>query len=313
MQYGPNSEGITMKQQILVIDDSKQIHSLIAGILADESVEIQYAFEGKYGLILASSVRPDVILLDVEMPGMDGYETCKRLKADPALFNIPVIFLTALSTTEEKVKGLELGAADYVTKPFSPSELLARVRVSLRTHRAILMLESHALVDFLTGLGNSAMFKSRLAAEVSLRVRTHKALACIVVDVDNFQAINDTQGHPFADRLLQSIAGVITKSIRVEDVACRLGGDAFVILNPNTETNDACLLASRIETALGKMQLNNRGLPVEVKCSVAVAPSIDVYDRNMFERANEAIDEAKKLGRTGVVVAGAEVLTEAVA
>jgi diguanylate cyclase (GGDEF)-like protein len=302
---------MTMKQQILVIDDSKQIHSLIAGILADESVEIQYAFEGKYGLILAASVRPDVILLDVEMPGMDGYETCKRLKADPSLFNIPVIFLTALSTTEDKVKGLELGAADYITKPFSPSELLARVRVSLRTHRAIQMLESHALVDFLTGLGNSAMFKSRLAAEVSLRVRTHKALACIAVDIDNFQAINDTQGHPFADRLLQTVAGIISKAIRVEDVACRLGGDAFVILTPNTEMDDACLLGKRIEAALRKMQLNNRGFAVEVKCSVAVAPSIDLYDRNMFERANEAIDEAKKLGHEGLVVANTTTTAEA--
>jgi diguanylate cyclase (GGDEF)-like protein len=292
-----------MKQQVLVVDDSKQIHSLVEAILSEESLDIHSAMEGQHGLTLAQSTRPDVILLDVEMPGMDGYETCRRLKADPDLFSIPVIFLTALSTVDEKVKGLELGATDYVTKPFSPSELLARVRAALRTRRAIQMLEDHALIDFLTGLGNRAMFKTRLAAEVSLRVRTQKPLACVVVDVDNFQAINDTQGHPFADRLLRTIAGVITQSIRVEDVPCRLGGDAFVILNPNTETEEAALLANRIQTSLDALELNNRGLPVQIKYSVAVAPSIDLYDRLMVERASRAIEEAKMKGHFGVVMA----------
>jgi diguanylate cyclase (GGDEF)-like protein len=131
-------------------------------------------------------------------------------------------------------------------------------------------------------------------------------LACVVVDVDNFQAINDLQGHPFADRVLQAIAGVIAKSIRTEDVACRLGGDAFVILTPDTETEDACLLADRIESELNALQLENRKLPVEIKYSVAVAPSIDLYDRTMFERANAAIDAAKQQGQLGVVLANTE-------
>lgn len=286
-----------MTPNILLIDDSKQIHTLVGGLLLEEAVQIHSAFDGEYGLTLASSLRPDVILLDVEMPGLDGYEVCRRLKADPELFNIPVIFLTALSTIEEKVRGLELGAVDYVTKPFSPSELLARVRASLRSHRAVTMLERTALVDFLTGLGNKAMFKQRLAAEVALRVRTNKPLACIVVDVDNFQSINDTQGHPFGDRLLQAIASALTTVCRVEDVACRLGGDAFVILTPNTETAEATMLAKRIETALAALQLNCRGVPVMVKYSVAVEPSIGVYDRSMYERATEAIDAGRQQPR----------------
>ena len=295
-----------MKQQILVIDDLKSIHALVGAILSDEELDMHSAFDGKQGLILAESSRPDVILLDVEMPNMDGYETCRQLKANPDLFNIPVIFLTALNTTEEKVKGLELGAVDYVTKPFSPSELLARVRASLRSHRAVQMLENHALVDFLTGLGNRAMFKNRLAAEVSLRIRTQKPLACIAVDVDNFQAINDTQGHPFADRVIKSIADVITQSIRTEDIACRLGGDAFVVLTPNTEVEEARLLAERIQTGLNNVQLVNRELPVDIKYSVALAPSIDLYDRMMHERASHAISEAKLQGRTGVIVANTQ-------
>jgi len=298
-----------MKQQILLIDDTTQIHALVAGLLSEEPVELQFASDGSFGLTLAESLQPDLILLDVEMPGMDGYETCRRLKADPNLFNIPVIFLTALGTTEEKVRGLELGAIDYITKPFSPAELLARVRASLRTSRAIKMLEKHALIDFLTGLGNRAMFKQRLAAEVSLRVRTKKALACIVVDVNNFQAINDNQGHPFADGVLQRIAAALGNSVRVEDVACRLGGDAFVIITPNTETEDACQLADRISRDLKLLEFMCHGSTVEVKCTVAVAPSIDIYDRSMHERATAAIEEAKATGLTGVLVASRETTT----
>jgi len=302
-----------MKQQILLIDDTKQIHLLIAGLLSNEPCELHFATDGISGLTLAQSLRPDLILLDVEMPGIDGYETCRQLKAEPDLFNIPVVFLTALTATADKVRGLELGAVDYVTKPFSPAELLARVRASLRTNRAIRMLEENALIDFLTGLGNRAMFKQRLAAEVSLRVRTKKALACVVVDVDHFQEINDSEGHPFADRVLQDIAKVLERAVRIEDVACRLGGDVFVVIAPNTETEDASRLAERISRDLKALVFEHRDRIVDVKCSVAVGPSIDTYDRSMFERATAAIEEAKKTGHSGVAVANRETIADRLA
>jgi diguanylate cyclase (GGDEF)-like protein len=304
-----------MKQQILLIDDAKEIQALVAGLLINEPCDLHFATDGNQGLTLAGSLRPDLILLDVEMPGIDGYATCRLLKASPDLFNIPVVFLTSHSTTAEKVHGLDLGAVDYIAKPFSPSELLARVRATLRTSRAIKMLEEHARIDFLTGLGNRVMFKERLAAEVSLRVRTKKPMACVVVDVDNFQAINDEQGHPFADSVLQRIAEVLKGLVRTEDVACRLGGDAFVIITPNTETADALLLAERITRDLAQLAFAHRDQAVEVKCNVGVGPAIDTYDRSMFERANAAIEEAKKIGQPGVVVANhetADSLSEAV-
>jgi diguanylate cyclase (GGDEF)-like protein len=283
-----------MKQQILIIDDSKPIHALVSTILAEEPVQIHSAFDATFGLTLAASLRPDLILLDVEMPGIDGYETCRRLKSNPDLFNTPVIFLTAMAATEEKIRGLELGAVDYVTKPFNPSELLARVRASLRTGQLIRILEDKALVDFLTGLGNKAMFKQRLAAEVALRIRTNKPLAVIAVDVDNFQAINDAYGHPVGDRVLQAVATAITDVSRVEDVACRLGGDAFAILTPNTETPEATGLANRLKSALAVMAVTSRGKKIEIKCSVAVAPAIEPFDRSMVDRANDSIAQARQ-------------------
>jgi two-component system, cell cycle response regulator len=302
-----------MSQQILLIDDDKRIHALVRALLADEPIEIQSALDPEYGLTLAESLRPDLILLDVQMPKIDGYEVCRRLKINQDLFNIPVIFLTTMSTVEEKIHGLELGASDYVTKPFNASELLARVRTSLRNSHVVRMLEEKALIDFLTGLGNRAMFKQRLAAEVSLRVRTNKPLACIVADVDDFQALNDTHGSPFGDRVLQEIGKIVSEVIRVEDVACRLGGDAFVVLTPNTDTVEAGLLAARLLAALSTLQVNSRGFPIDVKCSVAVAPSIEIYDMAMCERANHAIEQARKQGLGGVAVAASEPEKAAVA
>jgi diguanylate cyclase (GGDEF)-like protein len=292
-----------MTQQILLIDDSRQIHSLVAGLLLNEPCSLHFASDGEQGISLAETIRPDLILLDVEMPGTEGYATCRLLKTDPNLFNIPVVFLTSHSTTEEKVHGLNMGAVDYIVKPFNPAELLARVRAALRTSRAIKMLEEHARIDFLTGLGNRAMFKERLAAEISLRVRTKKPLACVLVDVDDFQAINDKYGHPFADGVLQRIAEVLKGVLRTEDIACRLGGDAFVIITPNTETEDALLLAERISGDLSHLRFQHRDEMVEVKYNVGVGPAIDTYDRAMYERTTDAIREAKKIGQSGVVVA----------
>ena len=295
-----------MKKQILLIDDTKKIHPLVSALLSEEPVEIHSAYDGEYGLNLARSLKPDLILLDVEMPVMDGYETCRRLKADPQLFNTPVVFLTAMGATEEKVHGLELGAVDYVTKPFNPSELLARVRASLRTHHVVQLLEESALVDFLTGLGNKQMFKQRMNAEIALRVRTSKPLACIAIDVVDFQAINTIQGHPFADRVLQEIAKAIRGICRTEDIPCRLSGDSFVVITPNTETAEAALLAKRMHAALAKLQFSHRNLPVTVKCTVAVAPSIDAYDRQMWERADQSIDLSRKHGVEDVTIAANE-------
>lgn len=294
-----------MGQQILVIDDTKRVHPLVKAILADEPVDVHSAYDGEYGLTLAASLKPDLILLDVDMPGINGYEVCRQLKSSRDLFNTPVIFLTAKSTPKEKVDGLELGAVDYVTKPFHPSELLARVRATLRTSRLIKLLDDHALVDYLTGLGNKAMFKQRLAAEVSLRVRSGKPLACVLVDVDEFDALNKNHGRPFGDRVLHEIAKIITSVCRIEDVACRLEADVFAIITPNTETEKACELGKRMLAGLAQLQVNSRGIAIPIKCSVAVSPSIAVYDSAMLDRASEAIDRSRQQGSTDLAIADA--------
>jgi diguanylate cyclase (GGDEF)-like protein len=308
-----------MHQDILLIDDSKQIHTLVTSLLAEEPVTIHSAFAMETGLVLASSMRPDLILLDVEMPNADGFETCRRLKANPATANFPIIFLTARTTTEEKVRGLNLGAIDYVTKPFKLSELLSRVRAGLRTSELIHLLEERALIDPLTGLGNRAMFDERFAAEVGLRIRTGTPLSCIALDVDHFKLVNDNHGHPFGDHVLRQIAETLTKICRVEDVACRHGGEEFVVLAPQTSAAHAGLLAERMRVAIAKIPftakdpLSGQEELVTVTCSFGVADAVGTYDRSMLERADQALYQSKEQGRNRVSIAATQPMAQAIA
>jgi diguanylate cyclase (GGDEF)-like protein len=292
-----------MHQEILLIDDSKHVHTLVTSLLAEEPVTIHSAFSAETGLVLAASMRPELILLDVEMPEVDGYETCKRLKANPVTASLPIIFLTARASTEEKVRGLNLGAVDYVTKPFKLSELLSRVRAALRTSHLIRLLEEKALIDPLTGLGNRAMFDERFAAEVGLRIRSGDPLSCIVLDVDHFKKINDKYGHPYGDHVLKKIAAVLTQACRIEDVACRHGGEEFVVLAPQTSAEHAGLLAERMREAIENIPFTRNGADVRVTCSFGVAESTDTYDRGLLERADKALYYSKEHGRNRVSIA----------
>jgi diguanylate cyclase (GGDEF)-like protein len=289
-----------MHQQVLLIDDSKQIHALVTSLLGDEPVTIHSAFDGQFGIVQAASLRPDLVLLDVEMPGMDGYETCRRLKADPVTASLPIVFLTARATTEEMVQGLNLGANDYVAKPFKLSELLSRVRAALRTSHLIRLLENTALIDSLTGLGNRAMFDKRLAAEVSLRVRSGNPLACTVVDVDHFSAVNEKYGRPAGDQMLIKIGETLRAACRAEDVACRYGGQQFVVLAPQTTASQAAAFAEEMRVAIEQMSFARQGTPITATCSFGISEAHDVYDRSILPRAEEALNRSKERGRNCV-------------
>jgi diguanylate cyclase (GGDEF)-like protein len=247
------------------------------------------------------------------MPDVDGFETCRRLKADPATASLPIIFLTARAAAEEMVWGLDLGANDYVTKPFKLSELLSRVRAALRTSHLVRLLEEKALIDPLTGLGNRAMFGERFAAEVALRIRSGDALSCIVLDVDHFKDINDKYGHPFGDHVLSKIGEALTEICRVEDVACRHGGEEFAILLPRTSADKAALLAERMRLAIAKVPFWQKGDALTVTCSFGVAEAAGTFDRLMLERADAALYQSKEHGRDRVSIAPTQPTPQSIA
>jgi diguanylate cyclase (GGDEF)-like protein len=302
-----------MHQKILLIDDSKAIHTLITTLLGDETLTIHSAFDGESGLLLAASLRPDLILLDVEMPGMDGFEACRRLKADSVTAGLPIVFLTTRMNSEEMVRGLNLGANDYVAKPFTPSELLSRVRAGLRISHLIRLLEDKALIDSLTGLGNRAMFTERLAAEESLRIRTGNPLSCIALDVDHFKSINDKYGHLYGDQVLRKIASTLTDICRVEDVACRHGGEEFMVLAPRTTAGYGALLAERMRVAISKIPFSCKGESITVTCSFGVAEALGNYDHSIVERADQALYKSKEHGRNRVSIASSSHESQTVA
>ena len=295
--------------RILVIDDSNAIHALVRAHLEDEPVEVHSAMDGATGRAMTRQLVPDLILLDVELPDESGFDVCRALKTDTATMGIPVVFLTGAASVDEKVKGLELGACDYVTKPFDHAELKARVRTALRARELVELLEKRAEIDGLTGLWNRAYFDQRLAAEIQLHAASERPISCIMLDVDHFKGINDRYGHPFGDQVLRAVADSLRVHAGANDVVCRYGGEEFAVLALGLADEEAMTLAELLRTQVEGMSVRNGGDPVKVTCSfgVAVAPGREAA--SLVDRADAALYRAKKAGRNRVMSDGEDLRT----
>jgi diguanylate cyclase (GGDEF)-like protein len=290
-------------QKVLAIDDSKPIHALLKARLADEPIELHNAMDGESGLRMAAELCPDLVLLDVDMPQPDGFEVCRRLKGQATTAGIPIIFLTGASSTEEKIKGLDLGAVDYITKPFDPAELRARVRASLRNKFVVDLLAKRAMIDGLTGLWNRAYFDQALLAQLSLTRRSKVPLSCIMLDIDHFKSVNDRYGHPMGDQVLRGVGQLLMESCRVEDIVCRYGGEEFAVIVPNSTAPKAAELAERLRVALAAQSHSHRGEPIRVTASQGVADSAHAEPSMLVEQADKALYAAKESGRNCVRIA----------
>jgi two-component system cell cycle response regulator len=289
------------KPKVLMIDNAKMMHGAVKARLTADGLDFHSAFSGEEGLALALKIDPDVILLDVEMPAPNGFEVCRRLKDNPALANIPVIFLTGVSTTEEKVRGLNLGAIDYVTKPFDAAELQARVRASLRNKELLDLLSKKAMIDGLTGLYNRGYLNQRLVEEQAYVKRHGDPLSFVMLDVDHFKSINDAHGHGFGDAVLKEIAGVLQQLCRAEDIPCRYGGEEFGILARNTNATAALLFAERLRAGIEASTFTRGAISVSVTCSLGVADSCGGVE-GVVDRADQALYESKRDGRNRVTL-----------
>lgn len=290
---------------VLIIDDSPDVHRLLRARLRQEEIEFIGAQDGKEGVRLALEHLPAIILLDLDMPRMDGYEVMRALKDNPATLHIPIIILSALQNPQDKVTAFELGAVDYVTKPFELTELRVRVRSALRMSQLLQMLGQRAQLDGLTGLWNRAYFDHRWAEEVARSDRHHRPLAMAIIDLDHFKSINDSYGHPAGDAVLQGVAKVLRRESRQSDIPCRYGGEEFVLIMPDTAPADAKTHCDRIRQAI-EAAAWPRHPERKVTASIGVAgalggtagimsPSawVEIADRNLYT--------AKKSGRNRVV------------
>lgn len=227
------------RPQILIVDDNVDIIKSLAALLSDKA-EILFATTPEQGMHLASKARPELILLDVEMPRMDGFEVCRRLKADPATADLAIIFVTGHSNSEHEVAALEAGAADFLAKPLAPTVVRARVQTQLSLIEKTTLLTRLAKVDGLTGIYNRRYFDDRLEEELRRHRRLATALAVAMVDIDFFKAYNDGYGHPKGDDCLREVAQLINSSTkRPGEVVARYGGEEFAVILPSIEDSSS--------------------------------------------------------------------------
>ncbi len=297
--------------RVLIVDDHEDNVEVIRARLEASGYQVESAADGEEALERVRQSPPDLILLDVMMPRIDGMEVARRIKADETLPFIPIIMQTALDTVEHKVEGLGAGADDYVTKPINFAELEARVKSMLRIKvlqdelsRANNELRRMAVTDSLTGLHNRRNVEVLLHDMFEHSVRLHEPLACAMFDLDHFKSVNDTYGHQAGDTVLQQLAGLLKASAREIDKVGRYGGEEFIILLPGTVLDAAVTFAERTRQQVESHIFTFEGgsLRRTLSCGVAAFPHPRISHREaLVKAADDALYVAKELGRNRVV------------
>jgi diguanylate cyclase (GGDEF)-like protein len=288
-------------QTILIIDDSPTIRDLLSSVLMSMA-NIELAVDGVTGLEAAKKIKPDLIILDVQMPGIDGYDVCRQLKDNDETAETPVVFVTAQEDDEEEEKGLSIGATDYIRKPFTFGIVLARVKNILKMQEMKKELERLAYTDPLTSAFNRRYFLSAAKKEILRSSRYGHSLTLLMVDIDHFKSVNDTYGHDIGDEALKITVTTILKALRSEDILGRFGGEEFIILLPETNAVGAELVAQRIRQVVSEIIINTGQKAVSFTVSVGVAEiKKNETIEEMQKRADEALYKAKENGRNCVV------------
>ncbi len=293
-------------QKVLIVDDSATNRQMLGDLLSGEYA-VLHANNGEEGLDLAQEHLPDVILLDVVMPDLDGYEVLKRLKEDARTSSICVVFITGLDAPEAEERGLVEGASDYVTKPFHPTVVKARVALHMQVVRQRRMLETLANIDGLTELPNRRQFDAVFAAEWARATRTGQPLSVALLDVDFFKRYNDSYGHAMGDHALQLVARTLRKRVqRPADLAARYGGEEFIVVMPDTPIEGAMELAEKLRIGVEGLGVPHKRSSAAICLTVTIGVACTAADpvlapEALLQKADERLYRAKKAGRNRVV------------
>lgn len=294
----------TLRQTVLIVDDTP-VNIQLLGELLDGDYDVCFATSGAEALEILSRTQPDLILLDVMMPGMSGYDVCARLKADPLLCEIPVIFITALSQQNDEINGLKAGAVDYITKPFNPMIVKLRVKNQLELKRYRDIHARQALLDGLTGIPNRRAFDEQLQREWSRMQRSRTELSLILLDIDHFKQYNDTYGHLEGDECLRRVVAALLSSLRASDFAARYGGEEFVCILPETDRAGTAITAERIRRAVELLKIPHASslvtpwVTVSLGCATQSAECEEAPDQ-LVASADRMLYQAKTEGRNRV-------------
>lgn len=291
---------------ILIVDDVPNNIQILAENLHDD-YRIKVATNGKSALeIVAKHGAPDLILLDVMMPVMNGYEVCSQLRQNPDTSGIPVIFITAMSEVADEEHGLKLGAVDYITKPFHIPVVKVRLHNHIRLKLMADQMESMAWIDGLTGISNRRRFDETLAIEWKRAQRTGTPLSIILVDIDSFKEFNDNYGHGAGDNCLKAVASALASSAaRAGDMVARYGGEEFILLMPKTDINGARLLAEQICHQIEQQKISHGFSSASPWVTIsagyaAIIPGTADKASTLLEAADKMLYHAKKSGRNRV-------------
>ena len=301
-----------MSSCVLVIDDSAVIREQVVRTLSDVALFDQYkeAKDGLEGFRTLIESKADLVICDVEMPRMDGFKFLQLVESRPELQGLPIIMLTGMMDFDSKIRGLEQGASDYLTKPFDPGELVARVKVQLKIkalqdelRKANELLKRLTNVDHLTNLFNRRYLSEILDGEFLRARRNNECLSLIILDIDHFKSVNDTYGHQDGDVVLSAVANIAQRQLRAYDSAARYGGEEFVLVIPGTPLAGGVMVAERLRQAVLELSFPPpmETLTVTVSAGVATYPSplVDSVD-SLFRQADEALYRAKQGGRNRV-------------
>ncbi|ANG96802.1 MULTISPECIES: diguanylate cyclase [Brucella] len=290
---------------VLIVDDEVSNIEIMNAVLEDH-YEICFATSGEQALEVARTVLPDIILLDVMMPGVDGYEVCVRLKNDRLLADVPVIFTTGLDDQEAEVRGLSLGAIDYVTKPINPVVLRARVSNHIELKRLRDQLAQMAVTDALTGLSNRRQLEVILTAEISRLAPAGAWLSVIMLDIDFFKLFNDTYGHPEGDRCIAMVAAALTRAVhKVSGMTARYGGEEFACVLPGADPEMALATAHEIQFQIQSLNIPHPGSAVSTKVTVSMGVASarthpDMGGALWLQHADHQLYTSKKSGRNQI-------------
>ncbi len=295
------------RPRILVVDDEADARDALEMLLSHD-YEVFTAADGEAAVEAAHAERPDVVLMDLFMPRLDGFGALERLRGDPATSEIPVIFVSGRGDDAAKVRSLDMGAIDFLQKPFSERELRARVERTLRLVRSQSQLRELAQTDPLTGLANLRAFRVRIEEEVKRARRYRTPLTCVMADMDNLKPVNDQLGHAAGDRAIAAVAGILREELRETDFGARYGGDEFVILLPHTSAEEGRVFAERACTRVRErvVEISGWRIPLGASFGVACLPegADEASAETLLREADAALYAAKRAGRGRVVVAG---------
>ncbi|MCX6074839.1 MAG: diguanylate cyclase [Campylobacterales bacterium] len=294
------------KPTILIVDDATANIQLLAEILGND-YSIKIATSGEKALQIANAIEmPDLILLDIMMPVMDGYEVCKKLKSNSATSEIPVIFVSAKDEVSDQMQGFNLGAVDYIVKPYEPLLIKARVKTHINLKLKTQMLEKLAMIDGLTGIANRRRFDETFKSECGRSMRHAKPLALVMMDIDYFKAFNDGYGHGAGDECLIKVANKLQSVLnRDSDFVCRYGGEEFIVILPEIDIEGAKNVAQKLKDSVENLNIPHNYSKVAAHVTVSVGYAISTINNesdceNLLKLVDEMLYKAKEMGRNTI-------------